>query len=67
MIHSWPDLKTLALALNLPRVTIDHPWGNECLKAHGKMWCWWSPYVDAAVVRCDNQNRDVGINSVGPQ
>lgn len=33
MIHTWPDLP----ALDLPEVTIAHPWGNECLKAHGKM------------------------------
>lgn len=51
MIQSWPQLKALALSLDLPQVTVDNPWGKECLKAHGKMWCWWSPYVDAAVFR----------------
>ncbi|RYI22860.1 MAG: MmcQ/YjbR family DNA-binding protein [Acetobacteraceae bacterium] len=59
MIHTWPELKSLALALDLPEVTIDHPWGNECLKAHGKMWCWWSPYVDAAVFRCARDEREI--------
>jgi hypothetical protein len=59
MIASWPELKTLAIALDLPQVTVDHPWGNECLKAHGKMWCWWSPYVDAAVFRASRDEREM--------
>jgi hypothetical protein len=59
LINSWPELKAFALGLNLPMVTIDYPWGNECLKAHGKMWCWWSPYVDAAVFKCDKAEREM--------
>lgn len=59
MIQSWPDLKALALALNLPEVITDYPWGNECLKAHGKMWCWWSPYVDAAVFKASRDEREM--------
>lgn len=47
MIADWPALKTFALALGLPDVTVDSPRGNEWLKAHGRMRCWWSPYVDA--------------------
>jgi hypothetical protein len=57
LIHSRPQLKSLALSLNLPEVTHDFPWDNECLKAHGRMWCCWSPYVDAAVFRA---SRDEG-------
>lgn len=59
MIHTWPDLKALALSLDLPEVVVDFPWGNECLKAHGKMWCWWSPYVDAAVFKCGKDEREM--------
>ena len=59
MIHTWPDLKAHALSLNLPEVTIDFPWGNEALKAHGKMWCWWSPYVDAAVFKSSRDEREM--------
>lgn len=61
MIDTWPDLKSFALSLNLPQVTIDTPWGNECLKAHGKMWCWWSPYVEAAVFRASHEEREMLI------
>lgn len=59
MIADWPALKSFALSLNLPQVTLAHPWGNECLKAHGKMWCWWSPYVDAAVFRASQEEREM--------
>ena len=59
MIADWPALKAFALSLGLPEVTVDQPWGNECLKAHGKMWCWWSPYVDAAVFRCGKDEREM--------
>jgi hypothetical protein len=59
MIADWPTLKAFALGLGLPQVTVDYPWGNEALKAHGKMWCWWSPYVDAAVFKCGKDEREM--------
>ncbi len=59
MIADWPSLRTFALSLNLSQVTLAHPWGNEALKAHGKMWCWWSPYIDAAVFRADKDEREM--------
>lgn len=66
MIGSWPELKALALSLNLPRVEIAHPWGNEALKAHGKMWCWWSPYVEAAVFSAKGDEREI-LMAADPQ
>ena len=59
MIADWPALKAFALALGLPEVTVHHPWGNECLKAHGRMWCWWSPCEDAAVFRAGRDEREM--------
>ncbi|MFN4194108.1 MAG: MmcQ/YjbR family DNA-binding protein [Tabrizicola sp.] len=59
MIHSWPELKALALGLNLPEVTDTTAWANPCLKAHGKMWCWWSPYIDAAVFKASRDEREM--------
>ncbi len=61
MIADWPALKALALGLGLPGVTEARPWGNEALKAHGKMWAWWSPWVDAAVFRCGRDEREMLI------
>jgi hypothetical protein len=57
MIADYPALKALALSLDLPEITDTTAWGHPCLKAHGKMWCWWSPYVDAAVFKCDPDER----------
>jgi hypothetical protein len=59
MIADWPALKDFALSLDLPMVTLALPWGHEALKAHCKMWCWWSPYVDAAVFRADKDEREM--------
>lgn len=59
LIADWPRLKALALSLELPQVTEAYPWGHEVLKAHGKMWCWWSPLVDAAVFRAERDEREM--------
>ncbi len=61
MIATFTDLKTLALSLNLPQITDTTAWGHPCLKAHGKMWCWWSPYADAAVFKCSRDEREMLI------
>ena len=59
LIHNWPDLKSFALSLGLPRVETATSWRNENLKAHGKMWVWWSPYVDAAVFKGSMEEREM--------
>lgn len=58
-IADYAALRALALGLGLPEVADGTAWGHPCLKAHGKMWVWWSPYVDAAVFRCDKAERDM--------
>lgn len=59
MISTYAELKALALSLDLPKVDDTTAWGYPCLKAHGKMWCWWSPYVDAAVFKCGHDEREM--------
>ncbi|WP_299728932.1 MmcQ/YjbR family DNA-binding protein [uncultured Tateyamaria sp.] len=59
MIANWPELRAFALSLGLPRVEIAESWGNEILKAHGKMWTWWSPYVDAAIFKGSIDEREM--------
>jgi hypothetical protein len=59
MIRTWPELCTLALSMGLPEVIETAAWGNPCLKAHGKMWCWWSPYADAAVFKASKDEREM--------
>jgi len=56
-IRDWEELRAFALALDLPHVEEATSWGNPCLKAHGKLWAWWSPYIDAALFRCDREER----------
>lgn len=58
-IHTWPELRAFALSLNLPEVKDAVSWGNPNLKAHGKMWCWWSPYIDAAIFKGSAEEREM--------
>jgi hypothetical protein len=58
-LRGWSDLKTLALSLDLPEVVETTAWGNPCLKAHGKMWTWWSPSADAPVFKVSREEREV--------
>ena len=59
MISTWPELKALALGLNLPEVTIAHPWGHEVLKAHGRMWCYWAALADGAPFKAGPEEREM--------
>lgn len=59
----WERLKTLALELDLPGVVEATSWGNPCLKAHKKLWVWWSPHEDAAVFKMDREERDFLIEA----
>lgn len=61
MLHTWEDVKSLTYALDLPKVTLNISWGNEILKAHGKMWTWWSPYVGAAMIKGSIEEREMLI------
>jgi len=58
-LHSWPEVKALALSLDLPKVEVTTSWGNEVLKAHGKLWTWWSPYIEAAIFKGSREERDM--------
>lgn len=60
-IHTWPELRDFAVSLDLPKVEDAVSWGNPNLKAHGKLWCWWSPYVDAAIFKGTRDEREMLI------
>ena len=66
MIQNWHELRELALSLELPHVADAVSWGNPNLKAHGKMWTWWSPMIDAAVFKGSIDEREMLI-SVDPE
>lgn len=53
----WPRFKALALSLDLPNVVETTSWGQPTLKAHGKLWAWWSPQEDAPVFKMSKDER----------
>jgi hypothetical protein len=54
----WDRLKTTALGLGLPGVEETTSWGQPTLKAHGKLWVWWSPHEDAPVFKVPFEERE---------
>jgi hypothetical protein len=58
-IDDWDGLKALALGLGLPELSVGLSWNQETLKAHGKFLACWSRYVDAAVIHCHADERDM--------
>ena len=59
----WEKLKKFALALDLPGVEETTSWGEPCLKAHKKLWVWWSPHEDAPVFKLPKEEREVLIDA----
>jgi hypothetical protein len=59
----WDRLKTLALSLGLPGVEETISWGQPTLKAHGKLWVWWSPHEDAPVFKVPFEEREVLVEA----
>ena len=55
----WDRLKKLALGLGLPGVDETTSYGQPTLKAHGKLWVWWSPHEDAPVFKVPIEEREM--------
>jgi hypothetical protein len=55
----WNRLKRLALSLGLPEVEETTSWNQPALKAHGKLWVWWSPHEDAPVFKVPFEEREI--------
>jgi hypothetical protein len=55
---TWESLRAFALSLELPNVEDAVSWGYPNLKAHGKMWVWWSPQEDAPVFKTSFEERE---------
>jgi hypothetical protein len=60
---TWPRLKAMALKLGLPGVAETTSWGEPTLKAHGKLWVWWSPHEDAPVFKVPFEEREVLVEA----
>jgi hypothetical protein len=61
-IKTREDLWALALSLDLPHVVETTSWGEPMLKAHGKMWAWWSPSAHVPVFKTAFAERDFLID-----
>jgi hypothetical protein len=59
----WNRLKTMALKLDLPGVEETTSWGQPTLKAHGKLWVWWSPHEDAPVFKVPIEEREMLVEA----
>lgn len=55
----WARLKAIALKLRLPGVEETTSFGEPTLKAHGKLWVWWSPHEDAPVFKVPIEEREM--------
>ena len=63
MTITWDKLKELALSLGLPKVEETTSWGQPTLKAHGKMWVFWSPSEDCLVLKTLPGDREILLES----
>ena len=59
----WNKIRKLALGLGLPHVEETTSYGQPTLKAHGKLWVWWSPHEDAVVFKVSPEERDMLIDA----
>jgi hypothetical protein len=60
---TWDRIKTMALRLGLPGVEETTSWGQPTLKAHGKLWVWWSPHEDAPVFKVSFEEREILVEA----
>lgn len=60
---TFESLRDLALSLKLPGVTEAVSWGQPCLKAHGKLWFFWSPKEEAPVFKVPFEERDMLVEA----
>jgi hypothetical protein len=55
----WNGIRDLALGLDLPHVEETTSYGQPALKAHGRLWVWWSPHEDAPIFKVAAEEREV--------
>lgn len=66
-VIDWAKLKALALSLDLPHVEETTSWGQPVLKAHGKLWVWWSPSENVPVFKVPFAEREVLLEAAGDE
>jgi hypothetical protein len=53
----------MALSLGLPGVEETTSYGQPTLKAHGRLWVWWSPHEDALVFKVPFEEREMLVEA----
>jgi hypothetical protein len=61
--YDWPKVKELALGLGLPHVEEATSWGQPNLKAHGKLWVWWSLSEEVPVFKVPFEEREMLVEA----
>jgi hypothetical protein len=61
--RDWNRIKRTALRLKLPDIEETTSLGQPTLKAHGKLWVWWSPHEDAPVFKVPVEERDMLVEA----
>ncbi len=64
---TWQALQAFALSLDLPHVEKTTSWGQPTLKAHGKLWVFWSPSEDAPVFKVDSHDEREMLVEAAPE
>ncbi|MBI1392913.1 MAG: hypothetical protein GC152_09255 [Alphaproteobacteria bacterium] len=60
---TFAALEAFALSFGLPRIEKTTSWGQPTLKAHGKLWVWWSAHENAPVFKVESfDERDMLID-----
>lgn len=60
----WERIRDVALGLGLAGVEEGTTYGQPTLKAHGKLWVWWSPHEDAPVFKVGLDEREVLLEAL---
>ena len=60
---TYEDVRALALSLGFPGVAEAVSWGQPCLKAHGKLWFFWSPSEEAPVFKVPFEEREMLVEA----
>lgn len=60
---TYETLRDLALSLGFPGVVETSSWGQPCLKAHGKLWFFWSPKENAPVFKVPFEEREMLVEA----
>ncbi len=60
---TYAEISKIALSFGFPGVTEAVSWGQPCLKAHGKLWFFWSPSENVPIFKVSFEERDILVEA----